>query len=77
MKYELGKRVKIIDREDWPIPYRFAEAEGVIVRWVKFEEVMRDFDEFVCVKIEKTKPEANEYIGRKLVFRKQNLVLLE
>ena len=75
MAIKIGDRVRIKERKDWPTPpgYRLADAEGVTVKWVEWEESMKEFPEYVFVKIDKAKAKAKEYIGSSLFFRIENL----
>jgi hypothetical protein len=73
--FALGDNVRIKARKDWPTPpgYRFAKAEGTVDRWVSFDEAMKEFGDFVFVRIDKAQGEGKEYIGNKLFFRAENL----
>lgn len=80
MRLEYGSKVKIKEKKLWPSPpgFRFANAEGIVVKWVKFEEVMRDFGEdYICVKITKAKDEATPYVGMKLIFKTEDVELID
>ena len=72
---EVGDRVRIKHREAWPLPpgYRFDHAEGVVVKWVEFDEAMVDFKDFIYVHLEKVEGEGRVYVGSPLLFRVENL----
>lgn len=63
-RFNIGDKVRIKDQPDWPKPpgYRFAGAEGTVVA-SDFDELMGDFSPYmVCVKLEKAKDSAKEYV---------------
>ena len=70
---KVGDKVRVKDRKDWPSPpgYRLAKSEGTVVKWVEFEKVMEDFQNYVHVNVEKSG--AEEFIGLNVVFRAENL----
>jgi hypothetical protein len=72
---EVGDRVRIRYGETWPSPpgYRFDHAEGVVVKWVEYDEAMVDFKDFVYVHLEKAEGEGKAYVGSSLMFRTENL----
>jgi hypothetical protein len=72
---KVGDRVRIKDRPDWPKPpgYRLANAEGVVTKWVEYDEVMEEFQEYVYVRLEKAEGEAKVYIGNEMFFPAGNL----
>lgn len=74
-KIKVGDKVRIKPRKDWPSPpgYRFAGAEGTVVKWVEWDEPMADFPEFVYVRLEKAKGEGKDYLGNEMFFLAQNL----
>ena len=74
-KIKVGDRVKIKDRTQWPSPpgYRFAKAEGTVVKWVEYDETMEDFHDFVYVHIEKAQGEGKVYIGNNMFFLAENV----
>lgn len=73
---KIGDNVRVQDRKNWPTPpgYRLADSEGTVVKWVEFDEVMEDFQNYAHVRIEKSR--AEEYVGLTMVFRTENLVKL-
>lgn len=74
-KIKIGDRVKIKDRADWPSPpgYRLANAEGTVVKYLEYDEVLRKFQRYVYVQLEKVAGEGKVYIGNKMFFRLENL----
>ena len=70
-----GDRVKIKERKDWPSPpgYRLANAEGTVVKWAEWEEPMEDFQNHICVHIEKAEGDGKIFIGKDVFFRFENL----
>lgn len=66
-----GDRVRIKDRQDWPSPpgYVLAGAEGTVVKWIEYDEVMEAFRDFVCVELDK----AGLYTGNEFFFPADNL----
>ena len=74
-KIKVGDRVRIKDRAQWPSPpgYRFAKAEGTVVKWVEYDETMEDFKDFVYVHIEKAQGEGKVYIGNNMFFLAENV----
>lgn len=79
-KIKKGRKVKLRDIPDWPVPpgFRFAGAEGEVVSWIKFEETLKDFNEdYVCVRIQSAKREAQPYVGMKLMFRREDVYDVE
>jgi hypothetical protein len=76
MRFETGERVRIKAPSDWPSPpgYRFAGAEGTVVKWVEYDAVMADFTEAVmCVRLERVPADAEAYAGDALVFRVEDV----
>ena len=70
----LGDRVRIKDRTDWPSPpgYRLANSEGTVVVWFDWDEVEKEFkDDYVHVKLEKC--DIEEYIGNIWPFQVEHL----
>ena len=72
-KYNVGDKVRVKDRKDWPTPpgYRLTNSEGTVVKVAEWEETLEEFQEYVKVQIEKTK--ADIKIGTELLFREENL----
>ena len=75
VKIKVGDRVRIKDRANWPTPpgYRLANAEGTVVKWLEYEEVMEEFPEFILVNLEKAEGEGKVYIGNRMFFQEENL----
>ena len=71
IKIALGDRVRVKNQKDWPsLPgYVFANAEGTVVKWIEWDEVMSPFQDYAYVQLTKTEPKAKEYIGKKEFFR--------
>jgi len=70
-KFAVGDRVRIRALPKWPSPpgFRFAGAEGTVVKWVEYEDPMAEFADFVaCVRVEKAAGEAEAYVGNSLIF---------
>jgi hypothetical protein len=63
-KFNIGDRVRIKDRADWPKPpgYAFANAEGT-VEHSDFDELMVNFEHLVFIKLEKLSEKADVYKG--------------
>ena len=75
-RFQVGDRVRLKPRPDWPAPpgFRFAGAEGTVVKWVQYDEAMADFqDVVVCVHIDQAQGEAKPYVGGSLLFRPGDL----
>ena len=74
-EFKVGDKVRIKEREGWPSPpvYRYANAEGTVVKWVEWDETMEDFQDFVCVHLESAEGEGKVYIGNDMFFRAKNL----
>lgn len=74
-KIKVGDRVRIKDRADWPAPpgYRLANAEGTVIKWLEYKEVMEEFPEFILVSVEKAEGEGKVYIGNSMFFQEENL----
>ena len=74
-KIKVGDRVRIKGRTDWPSSpgYRLAGAEGTVVKWVDYDEVMEEFQNYIYVKLDKAKGEGKVYIGNTFFFREENL----
>ena len=72
---KVGDRVRIKERTNWPSPpgFRLANAEGTVVKWVEYDEVMEEFPEFILVKLEKAEGEGKVYIGNNMFFQEENL----
>ena len=70
---KVGDRVRVKDRTDWPsVPgYRMANSEGTVVKWIEWQELMTEFQDYVHIQLEKT--EVKEYIGSIVIFRVENL----
>jgi len=74
--FNLGDRVIVNSRTEWPDPpgYQFAGAEGVVSRWVEYEETLEGFSDFVFVRIEKAEGRAAPYLGGSYYFRAEDLI---
>jgi hypothetical protein len=75
--FALGDKVVVNGRKDWPSPpgYRFAGAKGTVVRWISYEETLKDFSDFVFVQIEEAPEAAAAYVGYPFFFRAEDLTL--
>ena len=52
----------------------YTGAEGTVVKWIECEESMKDFQDFVCVQLEKAEGAAGAYVGSKSrFFKAENL----
>jgi hypothetical protein len=73
-KIELGDKVRIKDRKDWPTPpgYRLANSEGTVVKICEWMELLDEFPEYVKVQIEKTESD-NVVVGTQCLLLKENL----
>jgi hypothetical protein len=71
----IGKRVRVKDRPEWPSPpgFRLAGAEGTVVKWTDYTDIMIDFQQYVHVKIEKADGEAGGYVGNTFCLRVEDL----
>lgn len=74
--FHFGDRVIVNNRGDWPDPpgYQFAGAEGTVVSWVRYRDVLQGFSEFVYVQIDKAEGVAAAYVGGSYCFRGDNLI---
>ena len=72
-KIKAGDKVRIKDRKDWPKPpgYKLANSEGTVVKWIEWQELLEDFQEYAHVKIAKSA--VKEFIGKTTVFKVENL----
>ncbi|MFC1945744.1 hypothetical protein ACFLW1_00935 [Chloroflexota bacterium] len=72
---KVGDRVRVKARKDWPTPpgYGMANAEGVVVNWVLYDEVMEDFKDFLYVNLDKAEGAGKVYLGNNMFFRAENL----
>jgi hypothetical protein len=66
----VGDKVRIKDQKDWPSPpgFRLANAEGTVVKWVEYDEVMQGFEDCIYVHIEKAEGEGEVYVGNNMAF---------
>jgi hypothetical protein len=71
-----GDKVVVKGRGDWPDPpgYPFTNAEGTVVPWAEYTEVLQQFSEFVCVRIEKAEGLAAPYVGGSFCFHADSLI---
>ena len=74
-KIEIGDKVRVKDKKDWPSPPGFilANAEGTVVKWVEDDEVMEGFEDFIYVHLEKAAGEGKVYIDQDVYFRVEDL----
>jgi len=73
---QIGDRVRVKTKAGWPAPpgYRFAGAEGTVVKWVEYDDAMADFcDTVACVRLESAFGEGEAYVGSSLLFRPDDL----
>jgi hypothetical protein len=72
-EFKTGDKVRITNRKNWPSPpgYPMANTEGTVCELWATEEVLKDFQDFVNVRIDKTKAKVD--IGTTLIFRRENL----
>jgi hypothetical protein len=72
-KFQIGDKVRVKDRKDWPTPpgYTLAGSEGTVIKICEWTEVLEEFQEYVKVEIEKTKADIN--IGSHMIFLEENL----
>jgi hypothetical protein len=68
--FNIGDKVRIKNQTDWPTSpgFRFADAEGTVAKSEYGEEVMKDYQHLVLVKVEKTGDSAKEYAGNAFWF---------
>jgi hypothetical protein len=69
----IGDRVRVKDRKGWPSPpgYRFAGAEGKVIKWTEFNKTMEHYQNYIYVDLDKCKDKY--YIGRTVFFLAENL----
>ena len=72
---KLGDRVRVKNKEDWPTPPGFvlANAEGTVVKWVDYDEVMDEFSAFALVKLDKAEGAGEVYIGNRMYLPVEDL----
>lgn len=75
VEFKIGDRVRVKGRHDWPSPpgYKMAGAEGMVVKWVDYHEVIEEFRDYVHVMLEKVNDEGKLYTGSTFVFRAECL----
>jgi ribosomal protein L21E len=68
--FNIGEKVRIKNQPDWPTPpgFRFAGVEGTVTKSEYGEEVMKDYQHLVFVKVEKTGDGAKDYAGNAFWF---------
>jgi acyl dehydratase len=73
VKIKPGDRVRIKDRKDWPSPpgYRFAGAEGMVIKWTEYDKTMENYQNYIYVDLDKCQDKY--YIGRTVFFLAENL----
>ena len=79
VKFNIGDKVRIKDRQDWPTPpgYRLANSEGTITKiWEQDVPQGEIFQEYVQVKIEKTECKELD-ISHTYNFRQENIELIK
>jgi hypothetical protein len=76
MVFKQGEKVIVNGRSDWPDPpgYPFTNAEGTVVPWIEYSEVLQQFSEFVYVHIDKAEGPAAQYVGGTYCFHADNLI---
>ncbi|OGO16662.1 MAG: hypothetical protein A2Z02_04845 [Chloroflexi bacterium RBG_16_48_7] len=74
-KIKVGDKVKVKGPSNWPTPpgYRFANAEGTVIRWSLYDDVMDDFKDFAYIHIEKADGDGKVYVGDNLLFKVESL----
>ena len=72
---KIGDRVKVKDRADWPSPpgFRLANAEGTVVAYLEYDEVLERFQDYIYVQLEKAEGEGKVYLGNRMFFKSENL----
>lgn len=73
-KFNIGDKVRIKDREDWPKQpgYAFANAEGIVAH-SDFDELMGNYEHLVFIVLEKLSDKAKVYNGIGLWFLSDNV----
>jgi hypothetical protein len=76
MIFKQGEKVIVNNRIDWPDPpgYPFTNAEGTVVPWIEYSEVLQQFSEFVFVRIDKAEGRAASYMGGTYCFHADTLI---
>ncbi len=74
--FQVGDRIIVNGRPEWPDPpgYRFTGAEGTVVRWVEYDEVLLGFSDYVYVRIDKAGDRGAAYEGGRYCFHADNLI---
>ena len=72
---KIGDRVRVKDKAGWPSPPGFvlANAEGTVIKWVEYDEVMEEFQEFALVRLDKAQGAGKVYVGSKMYLRVEEL----
>lgn len=72
----VGDKVKIKDKQDWPAKpgYIFADAEGTVVKWIEYDEALKEFKNFILLRLEKAEGNGVAYIGNNMCFRIDDVV---
>lgn len=73
VEFKEGDKVRIKDRKDWPVPYRYANGEGTVVKWIEWDELMDEFRDFTYIHLEKADGDGKAYIGKYLLFPSETL----
>jgi hypothetical protein len=74
-EFKVGDRVRVKGRDGWPADPGFVltNAEGTVVKWVNYDDVMEEFQDYFHVLLEKADGKGQVYIGNTFVFRIENL----
>ena len=74
-EFKIGDRVRVKGRTDWPSNPGFVltGAEGTVVKWVDYDEVMEEFQDYFHILLDKADGKGQVYIGNTFVFRTENL----
>lgn len=77
--FNFGDKVEIKKRLDWGATdpgYVMEGTVGTVVEpsWIKWDELTKDFDNFIYVKLEECK--VTDYIGNTFLYRAENLMKL-
>lgn len=71
---KIGDKVRLSSNPQYPCPgYVLGDAEGTIINWLEWEELMEGFEDYVYVKIDKTGKEGKEFIGKCEFFLKSDI----
>jgi hypothetical protein len=72
---KIGDRVRVKDKAGWPSSPGFvlANAEGTVIKWVEYDEVMEEFQDFALVRLDKVQGAGKVYVGNKMYLRVEDL----